>query len=131
MRLSFWDLGGQTDLRSIWPSYYAECHAIVFVVDSTDRDRIEEVKDEFKRIVTNDEAEGVPVLMLANKQDVANALRVEDIKEIFNQIAQVLGARDSKVLPVSALRGYFSLLFLSFIVQVMIFILFIACLGMV
>jgi ADP-ribosylation factor related protein 1 len=58
------------------------------------------------KIVSNDEAEGVPVLMLANKQDMPNALRVEEIKEIFNQIAQKLGARDSKVLSVSALQGY-------------------------
>lgn len=43
--------------------------------------------------------------MLANKQDMENSLRVEQIKEIFNQIALKLGARDSRVLPVSALKG--------------------------
>jgi GTPase SAR1 family protein len=40
-RLSFWDLGGQSDLQSIWASYYAECHAIVFMIDSTDKERLE------------------------------------------------------------------------------------------
>lgn len=44
--------------------------------------------------------------MLANKQDVDGALRVEEIKEVFNRIAVKLGARDSRVLPVSALTGY-------------------------
>ncbi|KAG0292051.1 ADP-ribosylation factor protein 3, partial [Dissophora globulifera] len=48
---------------------------------------------------------GVPVLMLANKQDVPTALKLEQIKEIFNQIAERLGARDSRVLPISALEG--------------------------
>ncbi|OZJ04201.1 hypothetical protein BZG36_02978, partial [Bifiguratus adelaidae] len=48
---------------------------------------------------------GVPVLMLANKQDIPNALRVEETKELFNPIAQKIGARDSRVLPVSALEG--------------------------
>lgn len=43
--------------------------------------------------------------MLANKQDVEGALKVHEIKEIFNPIASNLGARDSKVLSVSALRG--------------------------
>lgn len=33
---------GQRDIRSIWPKYYAECHAVVFVIDSTDKERIEE-----------------------------------------------------------------------------------------
>jgi len=33
---------GQRDIRSIWPKYYADCHAVVFVIDSTDKERIEE-----------------------------------------------------------------------------------------
>ncbi|KAJ3041142.1 hypothetical protein HDV00_009857 [Rhizophlyctis rosea] len=104
-RINFWDLGGQRELHSIWEKYYTECHAIVFVVDSTDRERIEEVKDTFERVITNDIIEGVPVLMLANKQDDISALKVHEIKEIFNPIAVKLGARDSKVLSVSALEG--------------------------
>jgi len=43
--------------------------------------------------------------MLANKQDSPNALKVEEIKEIFTQIAMYIGARDSTVLPISALTG--------------------------
>lgn len=126
-RINFWDLGGQQDLQSIWERYYPECHGIVFVVDSTDSKRLEECRDTFgkydmhvivllltrgdvsiciERIITNDQVEGVPILMLANKQDVDGALRVEEIKEVFNRIAVKLGARDSRVLPVSALTGY-------------------------
>ena len=56
-------------------------------------------------MITNDAVEGVPVLMLANKQDIPGALRVEEVKEVFNKIAVKLGARDSRVLPVSALEG--------------------------
>lgn len=58
-----------------------------------------------ERVILDDTVEGVPVLMLANKQDVPTALRLESIKEIFNQIAERLGARDSRVLPISALEG--------------------------
>ncbi|KAG1218795.1 hypothetical protein G6F68_021508 [Rhizopus microsporus] len=58
-----------------------------------------------EKMITNDAVEGVPVLMLANKQDVHGALRVEEIKEVFNKIAVKLGARDSRVLSVSALEG--------------------------
>ncbi|KAI9142657.1 hypothetical protein BKA69DRAFT_235146 [Paraphysoderma sedebokerense] len=61
---------------------------------------------ESERLVTNDEIEGVPILMLANKQDQPNAMNAEDIKEIFNQITSRLGARDSYVLPCSALSGW-------------------------
>ncbi|ORX62002.1 P-loop containing nucleoside triphosphate hydrolase protein [Hesseltinella vesiculosa] len=104
-KLKFWDLGGQHDLQTIWERYYSECHAILFVVDSTDKRRLEECKDTFETMVTNDLVEGVPILMLANKQDINDALRVEDIKEVFNKIAVKLGARDSRVLPISALEG--------------------------
>lgn len=44
--------------------------------------------------------------MLANKQDREDRLEVEDIKEIFNKIAERMSARDSRVLPISALSGY-------------------------
>ena len=43
--------------------------------------------------------------MLANKQDVPDALSVEQIQTIFNKIAEKLSARDSKVLAISALQG--------------------------
>lgn len=58
------------------------------------------------RVVSNDEVEGVPVIVLANKQDLNQALAVEEIKEIFNRIAQRIGAQSSQVLPVSALKGF-------------------------
>lgn len=46
-RINFWDLGGQKDLQSIWERYYSECHAIVFVVDSTDPVRLDDCRDTF------------------------------------------------------------------------------------
>lgn len=103
--LKFWDVGGQESLRSMWSEYYSQCHAIIFVVDSTDRSRIDEWKHTLTSIMMDDEIEGVPVLMLANKQDKQDRMEIQDIKEIFNQIAEHLSARDSRVLPVSALTG--------------------------
>ncbi len=55
--------------------------------------------------MANPEVEGVPILMLCNKQDLPNAMQVHEIQEIFNQIAQKLEARDSKVLAISAVTG--------------------------
>ncbi|KAK6035621.1 ADP-ribosylation factor family protein, partial [Cooperia oncophora] len=34
-----WDLGGQTSIRPYWRCYYANTDAIIYVVDSADRDR--------------------------------------------------------------------------------------------
>ncbi|KAJ3218319.1 hypothetical protein HDU67_006091 [Dinochytrium kinnereticum] len=108
VRLNFWDLGGQRDLLRIWSKYYTECHGVIFVIDSTDEGRIQDVKDAFgqyKMVISSDLIEGVPVLMLANKADMPGALSVADVKERFNDVAMKLGARDSKVMAVSALRG--------------------------
>lgn len=104
-RLKFWDLGGQTELQSLWEKYYDEAHAIIFVVDSTDRDRIQAVREALESVLINDKVDGLPILMLANKQDMPDALSVSDIQEIFNKIAELLSARDSKVLSISALEG--------------------------
>ncbi|CAB4255827.1 similar to Saccharomyces cerevisiae YPL051W ARL3 GTPase of the Ras superfamily required to recruit Arl1p to the Golgi [Maudiozyma barnettii] len=103
--LKLWDVGGQESLRAMWPEYYSQCHGIIFVVDSSDSERMDECKRTLTSIVMDDEAEGVPILMLANKQDRPDRLEIQDIKEIFNQIAEHLSARDSRVLPVSSLTG--------------------------
>lgn len=47
IRLSFWDLGGQQELQSLWDKYYQESHAIIYVVDSHDRERMDESKAVF------------------------------------------------------------------------------------
>lgn len=40
----FWDLGGQEELQSLWDKYYAESHGLIYVVDSVDKDRLQESK---------------------------------------------------------------------------------------
>lgn len=49
--LQFWDLGGQRGIRSIWPKYYGDCHAVVYVIDAVDHERLSEGWEVFgKRI---------------------------------------------------------------------------------
>lgn len=103
--LQFWDLGGQRDIRGIWSKYYADCHAVCFVIDSTDRQRMEECWSVFDSIVADDRVEGVPTLVLANKQDEDSALPVEEIKERFNKHVTRIGVSEAAVLPLSALQG--------------------------
>ncbi|XP_016831452.1 ADP-ribosylation factor-related protein 1 isoform X4 [Cricetulus griseus] len=69
-RLMFWDLGGQEELQSLWDKYYAECHGVIYVIDSTDEERLSESKEAFEKVVSSEALDGVPILVLANKQDV-------------------------------------------------------------
>jgi ADP-ribosylation factor related protein 1 len=58
-------------------------------------------------IISHQDTADIPVLMLANKQDLPTSLKVEEIQQAgFTRIAEALSARDSKVLPISALTGY-------------------------
>ena len=163
MYLKIWDVGGQMSLRRLWTSYYKSCHAVVFLVDSTDlgsgeieeapktpgavwhgrkksyggkggddevpetpwtpmtpmaqgfissvasQGRLEECRAVLESVLENDDTQGIPILVLANKQDREDCLEVVRIKEGF--IKKVFEGekggmvRDSRVLPVSALKG--------------------------
>ncbi|KAI9876160.1 MAG: ADP-ribosylation factor protein 3, partial [Watsoniomyces obsoletus] len=183
MYIKIWDVGGQLSLRRLWQSYYKSCHAIVFILDSTDlgsgevvdgeggkggdgkwhgrkrshyfsappvtagdgqgdegagvrekevkspmspstpwtpftptalsvhqgQGRLEEARMVLESVLENEEVAGVPILVLANKQDREDCLEVVRIKEGF--VRKVFEGekggmvRDSRVLPVSALQG--------------------------
>lgn len=83
-RVIFWDLGGQAKLRSIWRNYYSEAHGVLFVLDSADHQRFEEVKRTLTQILSHPELSGIPVLICANKQDLHNAKNMVEISEIVN-----------------------------------------------
>ena len=61
-------------MRPYWRCYYQDTNAVIFVVDSADKERIEIAKQELELMLQEEELKGVPVLVLANKQDLPNAL---------------------------------------------------------
>lgn len=112
INLKFWDLGGQKSLRSMWSRYYKSCHGIIFIIDSTDTDRFQECYETLMEIAndTTWSLEGnfsVPILMLANKQDLPQAVDLVDLKTgVFIDVVSHLEASDSKLLPVSVLENH-------------------------
>merc|ERR1712157_351935 len=74
IKFQVWDLGGQTSIRPYWRCYYPNTQAIIYVVDSTDVDRLETTKDEFHAILEEDELKEALLLVFANKQDLPGAL---------------------------------------------------------
>jgi small GTP-binding protein len=68
--MTIWDIGGQQILRPLWRHYYANCRGLVYVVDSSDRQRLNEARDELHTILKDTDMIGVPVVVLANKQDL-------------------------------------------------------------
>lgn len=49
------------------------------MVDSNDTERIEEASEELNKLLNEDELQGIPVLVFANKQDLPKALSVEEV----------------------------------------------------
>ncbi|XP_024538098.1 ADP-ribosylation factor 1 isoform X3 [Selaginella moellendorffii] len=74
------DLGGRKGFRGIWPHYFAEAYGAIFVLDSNDKARFSEAKEELHNAVSNTYLAGKPVLVVANKQGPGSAMRFDDIK---------------------------------------------------
>ncbi|XP_034395036.1 ADP-ribosylation factor 2a [Cyclopterus lumpus] len=76
-----WDVGGQDKIRPLWRHYFQNTDGIIFVVDSNDRERIGEAKDELMRMLAEEELNDAALLVLANKQDLPNAMNAAEVTE--------------------------------------------------
>ena len=63
-----WDVGGQDKIRPLWRHYFQNTQGLIFVVDSNDRERIGEARDELMRMLAEDELREAVLLIFANKQ---------------------------------------------------------------
>ncbi|XP_054906154.1 uncharacterized protein LOC129372724 [Poeciliopsis prolifica] len=79
-----WDVGGQTIIRPLWRHYYTNTQGLIFVIDSSDSERIKEAADELHRQLEEDELRDAPVLVFANKQDLPRAMSVDDITQALS-----------------------------------------------
>ena len=76
-----WDIGGQDKLRPLWRHYYSNTAAIIYVVDSSDRDRIEDSERELAKMMEEEELREAALLVFANKQDLPNAMTAVEITD--------------------------------------------------
>lgn len=119
LKFQVWDLGGQTSIRPYWRCYYSNTDAIIYVVDSADRDRIGISKDELLymlrvsameelcmgwtndellfRLMQEDELAGAILVVLANKQDMEGCMSLAEVHQALgldalkNRTFQVCG----------------------------------------
>ncbi|XP_031561378.1 ADP-ribosylation factor 6-like [Actinia tenebrosa] len=84
IKFNVWDVGGQDKIRPLWRHYYTGTQGLIFVVDSADHDRIDEAKDELHKIINDREMKDCIILVFANKMDLPDALKPNQIEERFN-----------------------------------------------
>lgn len=103
LKFQVWDLGGQTSIRPYWRCYYSNTDAIIYVVDSADKDRIGISKDELLYMLREEELAGAVLLVLANKQDIEGCLSVAEVHQALGLDA--LKNRTFQIFKTSATKG--------------------------
>jgi len=89
LSFTLYDVGGQDKIRVLWRKYYKAIDGIIFVIDSSDVDRIEDAGEELKKLMADEDLKDCFILVLANKQDLDGALPP-------NEITGILRMRDIK-----------------------------------
>ena len=89
INFTVWDVGGQTKIRPLWQHYFENSDAVIFVVDSQDRGRLAEAKEELDGVLNDDRLRNATLLVFNNKQDMPNAATTTEVTE-------KLGLRDRR-----------------------------------
>ncbi|CAH1792037.1 unnamed protein product [Owenia fusiformis] len=83
-KLNVWDVGGQKSLRSYWRNYFESTDGLIWVVDSADRRRLQDTRQELDALLLEERLAGATLLVFANKQDLPGALSATEIREALN-----------------------------------------------
>eukprot|EP01130_Rhizamoeba_saxonica_P016907 TRINITY_DN7918_c0_g2_i3.p2 TRINITY_DN7918_c0_g2~~TRINITY_DN7918_c0_g2_i3.p2 ORF type:complete len:176 (+),score=36.23 TRINITY_DN7918_c0_g2_i3:125-652(+) len=81
IKLIMWDIGGQQSLRPSWSHYYNGTSVVIYVVDSTDRERLPECQAILQEMLKHEHLSNVNLLVLANKNDVVDAMDASEVGE--------------------------------------------------
>jgi len=87
INFTVWDVGGQDKIRPLWKHYYHNTQGIIFVIDSNDKERIcdnqfdDNARDELHRMLAEHALQDAALLVLANKQDLPQAMSVNECTE--------------------------------------------------
>ena len=81
LKFAVWDVGGQQMLRAIWQYYFDNTHALIFMIDSADLDRVALAREELTKLLEDETLKSAVLLVFANKRDLPNALSVPELAE--------------------------------------------------
>lgn len=99
-----WDVGGRDKIRPLYRHYYVNTQALIFVVDSNDRERIGEVKEILRQTLGEDELRDSILVVLANKKDLEKAMSADEVSQAIG-FEEIRGGRAKKVFSTCALTG--------------------------
>ena len=83
LNFTVWDVGGQDKIRVLQKHYYRNTDGLIFVVDSSDRENLDQAAEELEKMVAEEELIFCPILVFANKQDLNSALPPGHVTEVL------------------------------------------------
>ncbi len=66
-KFNVWDVGGQDKIRGMWKHYYQNTEGLIYVIDSSDKERLHIAKEELHKMLAEEELKDTVLLVLANK----------------------------------------------------------------
>merc|ERR1711924_191305 len=81
LSMTVWDIGGQDKIRKLWRYYYQCTDGVIFIIDSSDRDRIEDAREELFKMLGEEEMRDAVLLVLANKQDLPGTMTAAEVSD--------------------------------------------------
>uniref|UniRef100_A0A6B2LKR9 Uncharacterized protein n=1 Tax=Arcella intermedia TaxID=1963864 RepID=A0A6B2LKR9_9EUKA len=105
VKFSAWDLGGHEIIRAAWREYYVQADVIVFVIDSSDTNRIEEAKEELHEIIHDENLTNRIILILGNKIDLVNSLSREQLIEMLDIQSFLNESPKAQIFSTSVITG--------------------------
>ena len=102
--LNLWDIGGQATIRAYWRNYYEETDGVIWVVDSVDLYRLDEVQRELESVLHEERLQGASLLILANKQDIKGSANSQTLREALH-LDHSLKGHNWRIMECSGITG--------------------------
>ncbi|PGH28201.1 hypothetical protein AJ80_00091 [Polytolypa hystricis UAMH7299] len=102
-KLNIWDVGGQKTLRSYWRNYFEKTDALIWVVDATDRLRIDDCREELAGLLVEERLMGASLLVFLNKTDVDGCMDESEVRQGLQ--LDMIKTHKWTVMPCSAMTG--------------------------
>ena len=101
LNMTIWDVGGQTSIRRLWKHYFSGTDAIIYVVDSSDKERLELAKEELWSLINDEELQNAHLLVLGNKMDLSTM----SVSSIMDKLDLIKLKREWKIQGTCAATG--------------------------
>lgn len=102
-KLNIWDVGGQKTLRTYWKNYFEKTDTLIWVVDATDRERMDDCRQELAGLLQEERLSGASLLVFKNKSDVPGAMAEDEVCERLR--LEAIKTHKWHIMPCSAMTG--------------------------